>query len=238
MVCAVALRASPRIIFMEKTSVRLITSDKVKIAADYYPAEGARGVVLLHMMPADRTSWTRFAEKLQQAGFFALAIDLRGHGESAGGPEGYKDFSDIEHQQSRLDVEAATDFLRAKGVEKLCLVGASIGANLALQYAAEHKDASAVVVLSPGLDYRGIATEALARQLTPKQAIYLAASADDKDAAGVSSTAAIHSLFNVCSCQREIKTFETGGHGTTIFERHPEFMDEIVVWLQQLPAGS
>src|SRR3989338_5627500 len=99
---------------MDMERVSLKTSDNVDIVGDYYASQRWRGILLLHMMPADRQSWSGLAIELSKAGVDVLAIDLRGHGESAGGPEGYLDFSDDEHQQSILDVEAAVDFLRSE----------------------------------------------------------------------------------------------------------------------------
>ncbi len=221
--------------------VELKTQDSVAIIGDYYaPSQAsARGLLLLHMMPADRTSWRAFAEKVQRAGWHVLAVDLRGHGQSQGGPDGYKNFSDAEHQASRFDVEAGVEFLkealrsrfqRDSGNGELYLGGASIGANLALQYLAEHADVKAAFLLSPGLDYRGVKTESEARALKPGQSVYFAASRDDQYSADT-----IQKLSGVTpvGVRKEIKLFETAGHGTTIFEREPQFMDIVVSWLQQ-----
>ncbi|MEK7465033.1 MAG: hypothetical protein AAB591_01295, partial [Patescibacteria group bacterium] len=164
--------------------------------------------------------------------------DLRGHGESQGGPpgaslakggpNGYKNFSDAEHQASRLDAEAGVEFLKSKGIESVYQGGASIGANLALQYLAEHADAKAALLLSPGLDYRGVTTESAARSLKPGQSVYYIASRDDQYSADT-----IQRLYDVTpsGVRKEIKFFETAGHGTTIFEREPAFMDELAGWL-------
>ena len=225
--------------------VELKTQDSVAVVGDYYvPAStSVRGLLLLHMMPADRASWRAFAEKMQSAGWHVLAIDLRGHGESQGGPpgaslakggpDGYKRFSDAEHQASRFDIEAGVEFLKealrqSSGESELYLGGASIGANLALQYLAEHADAKAALLLSPGLDYRGVTTESAARSLKPGQSVYYIASRDDQYSADT-----IQRLYDVTpsGVRKEIKFFETAGHGTTIFEREPAFMDELAGWL-------
>jgi len=209
-------------------NVELKTDDGIKIAGDYYPASGDRGIVLLHMMPADRTSWATFAEKLQTAGFQALAIDLRGHGASQGGPDGYKNFFDAEHQASRSDVVAAADFLKSKGVAKIFLAGASIGANLALEYAAAHSDARAVILLSPGFDYRGVTTEGLIARLAPEQGVYAAASEEDSYSAD-----SVRRIFEHIQPGpgRMTKFFHDAGHGTAIFDRDPALTDEFVSWL-------
>lgn len=214
--------------------IELKASDNVVIVGDYYaPAlASAKGLLLLHMMPADRTSWKAFAEKMQALGWHVLAIDLRGHGESQGGPNGYRSFSDEEHQASRHDVEAGVEFLKSKDVDELYLGGASIGANLALQYLAEHSEAKAAFLLSPGLDYRGVKTETLTQNLKPNQSVYYVASSED--AYSVQST---RKLFDQTGAgvKKEIKFFENAGHGTTIFEKEPQFMDEVAVWLPSHP---
>lgn len=223
--------------------VELKTKDNVAIVGDYYPSTSlgagapAKGLLLLHMMPADRTSWRAFAEKMQAAGWHALAIDLRGHGQSQGGPSGYKSFSDTEHQASRWDVEAGVEFLKealrqSSGYKgEIYLGGASIGANLALQYLAEHPEVKAAFLLSPGLDYRGVKTEAAAGSLKSGQSIFYIASRDDSHSADT-----IQRLYDItpAGVRKEIKFFETAGHGTTIFEREPQFMATMVRWLQDL----
>lgn len=211
--------------------VELKTSDNVAIVGDYYaPADSfTKGLLLLHMMPADRTSWRAFAERMREAGWQVLAIDLRGHGESQGGPEGYQGFSDEEHQASQFDVDAGAKFLESKGVTSLSLGGASIGANLVLQFLAGHPEAKAAFLLSPGLNYHGVATEPAARSLQLGQAVYYVASHDDK----ASTDAAVRlAEITPAGVEKDIKLFETAGHGTTIFEREPGFVATVAGWLQ------
>lgn len=223
--------------------IELKTKDGVSIVGDYYVpiTASANGLLLLHMMPADRASWLTFAEKMPAAGWHVLAIDLRGHGESQGGPSGYKSFSDAEHQASRFDVEAGAEFLKStlrlsSGQEgALSLGGASIGANLALRYLARHAEARAAFLLSPGLDYRGIATESAARSLKTGQAVYLAASSDDAYSADSVRRLADTTPAGVA---KELRLFKTAGHGTTIFEREPAFMDEIASWLSKVATAN
>ncbi|MDZ4296063.1 MAG: alpha/beta fold hydrolase, partial [Patescibacteria group bacterium] len=64
--------------------VTFSTADGVAIVGDHYagPTGLSPAVVLLHMLPAERASWAGLARALQAEGFQALAIDLRGHGES------------------------------------------------------------------------------------------------------------------------------------------------------------
>lgn len=209
------------------------TKDGITIAADYYPSTIQNGMLLLHMMPSNRFSWRPFAVKLQENGFHVLAIDLRGHGESTGGPDGYRTFSDSEHQKSIFDVEAAVDFLRSKGVEKIHLGGASIGANLALQYASQHIEIPSVMLLSPGLDYHGIHADIWMDNLKSHQAVLLAASDDD-----MYSFTSVKTLFEHAAnlFTREVKLLSEAGHGTDMFQKNSQFIDELIVWIKRLPS--
>lgn len=213
--------------------IELKTEDNVRIIGDYYSAAttSSRGLLLIHMMPATRTSWAEFANKMQAAGWDVLAIDLRGHGESDGGPNGYQNFSDAEHRASHFDVEAGVAFLQSKGIASIALGGASIGANLAIQYLALHPDAKAAFLLSPGLDYRGVLTENAVASLRPGQAVYYVASEDDP-----ASASATQKLFNVTpvGVEKQLTIFKTAGHGTTMFEREPAFANTLALWLEDV----
>jgi pimeloyl-ACP methyl ester carboxylesterase len=158
-------------------TVRLTTADDVGIIATYYPTDRDRvpAVLLLHGLNRDRSEWNEFALLLQRNGIAALAIDFRGHGEStrkltAAGPVELKlqDFTERDLQNMLLDVEAAVDWLQAQSeIDKkhIALIGASFGANIALRYAALNEDLAGVALLSPGLNYRGIRTDDVIRQL-------------------------------------------------------------------------
>src|SRR3989344_2272608 len=162
--------------------VSFLTEDGVTVVGDYYEGGGEKAVLLLHMMPASRASWIAFANKLVAEGWSALSIDLRGHGESISGPSGtldYKNFSDGEHQASIVDVESGIEYLVQRGMKEISIAGASIGANLALVYAAEHPNIHSVILLSPGLDYRGVNTEAVAPKISEPTRVYLIASQED-----------------------------------------------------------
>ncbi|HDH03983.1 MAG TPA: alpha/beta fold hydrolase [Candidatus Campbellbacteria bacterium] len=215
--------------------IKLKTNDEVAIAGDFYPLEEktAPAVVLLHMMPSTKESWRNFAKKLNQAGFQVLAIDLRGHGESGGGPGGYRSFSDEEHKASINDVEAAVEFFISRGVpfKKISLAGASIGANLSLQFQSEHSEIKAGVLFSPGLSYHGIDTEPMVKKIQPDQSVFLAAGGENDEY----STETAQKLFNALkSKNKQIKIFHNAGHGTTMFMEEPALMNEIINWLKQI----
>ena len=97
-----------------KSDMFLNTSDNKKIAANLYKVENPKGwLILVHIMPATKESWKDFANEAQKIGYESLAIDLRGHGESEGGPDGYQKFSDVEHLNSIHVLEASWEFLKS-----------------------------------------------------------------------------------------------------------------------------
>lgn len=215
--------------------VRFKTEDGLEIVGNFFPAEknDAPAVVMLHMMPETKESWNDFAKKINKEGFQCLAIDLRGHGESQGGPYGSKTFSDAEHISSIHDVVGAVEFFIDKGVsvEKISLVGASIGANLSIVFQSENPKLKAVVALSPGLNYRGVEVEHPAKGLKEDQAIFLAAG-------GISdeySTETVQKIFDTIKCVNKKKIiFDDAGHGTEIFDSEPALEEEIIKWLKEI----
>ncbi len=210
--------------------VSFATSDGITIVADYYPSSGKRFALLLHMMPATKESWRPFAEKLVVAGYAVLAIDERGHGESTmGGTLNYKTFSEKDQQDKILDVQAAMGFLKEKGATEsgTVLVGASIGANLSMQYLAQHPDVAKAVALSPGLNYRGVMTEPSVVSLQAPQKLLMIASQDD-DRQSYGDVVTLHEKYPQTT---EVILESNVGHGTTMFEKKPELMDLVVDWL-------
>lgn len=217
----------------------LTTSDSVKIAANYFPVDSKKypnpkgWVVFLHMMPATKESWNVLADRLQQEGYAGIAIDLRGHGASDGGPQGFAQFTDAEHQDSKRDIDAAVDFLKGVGArdERIILIGASIGANLALQYVAHHRGFKKMVLLSPGLDYHGIAAKPLIETLPEDKHLLLIGSRDDDRVAD--NAADIEALWSMVPRGVEAKKelVEIGGHGTAIVTHNPELIEEIITFI-------
>ena len=86
------------------------------IAADIF-GEGSP-ILLAHGGGQTRLALTRTASALMEAGYSAIAMDLRGHGESAWSPSGSYQLDDF-----AMDLLAMSDQLD----EKPALVGASLG---------------------------------------------------------------------------------------------------------------
>ena len=211
--------------------VEFETADNISIVGDYYAPEASsdKGAVLLHMMPATKESWREFGLKLQMAGFHVLAIDLRGHGDSGGG--NYQNFSDKEHQASIQDVRGAVKYLEERGVAEIILGGASIGANLTIKYMADHSEISKGFALSAGLDYCGVRAIDDAPKLVANQSMLFVGSQDDGRKSGSNCGEMAQELFAAATAKKEKIIFETGGHGTRLFDSHPDLTDQIISFL-------
>ncbi len=161
LVVAAAAAEGPR-----PQTVMLTASDGVKIVGDYYaPKADARPapmVILLHMYRSNRHAFEPLIGPLHEAGFAVLAIDMRGHGDSAT-PELERRVRQRDTQifeDMVRDVRAAYDFLAGRKDEvdrsRFAVVGASVGCSVALRYAAKDRSVDCVVCLSPGLNYLGL----------------------------------------------------------------------------------
>jgi dienelactone hydrolase len=207
------------------------TEDGVEISGNYFEPgkEHSPGFLLLHMMPSTKESWNSFAALLQENGFAVLAIDLRGHGKSIdknGSKLDYKEFKDPEHRESMKDIAAAKEFLSGMknvDISRMAIAGASIGANLALWQASNDKDIKILILLSAGLNYRGIE----AAKLAPKYSgpVYILACEGDTNAAKSS-----RELLNVFPGDMKLELFKGNSHGTNMLLSESGLMDKLLAW--------
>lgn len=148
--------------FMPKAAKPVVVSVESggrKLAATWRaPRRGMPVLILAHGVGAGRGEWEKFASRLSSRGFGSLAVDLRGHGGSAAMPDEWKSF-DASGEWPRLvdDLLAAAAWVETKGVEPelVDFAGASIGANLAAA-ADARRPGRFLLLLSPGIDYRGV----------------------------------------------------------------------------------
>jgi alpha-beta hydrolase superfamily lysophospholipase len=216
---------------VEIKKISFITSDGVKIFANYYPNKESKFAgILIHMRPKTKESFDDFAKFLQEKGFTLLAIDLRGHGESIESPSGildYTKFTEEEEKKSIKDVEAASNFLEKEGFtkERQFLIGASIGANLAYEFLTENESIKAVVLLSPGYNYRGLILDNFYKKDLDSK-ILVISSKDDQEMALKG-----FEWFKEKHPSSTLIMLEKGGHGTTYFDTHPQVKEIIYNFL-------
>lgn len=180
--------------------VNFSTQDGVTLAGTLFGG-GPAGVVLAHMFPTDQTSWHPFARQLAAEGFRALAFDFRGYGRSGG----TRQIDVIDR-----DVRAAAAFLRGQGVQRLALVGASMGGTAAIKVAAQD-GAQALVVISSPQAFRGLTASGaeLARLRVPS--LWISSEGD-------SVTPAMRAMYAAAGGARTLHIYPGSAHGTYLFD--------------------
>lgn len=221
--------------------VRFETSDGVEIVGDYFrpiaDKRPAPGVVLVHMLRDDRSSWAPLVPGLHAAGFAVLAIDLRGQGES--GTPNLDELRDrvrkqdvaVFHEMDR-DVEAAVSWLLARDDvdrTRIALIGATVGFSVALEYADGDASIDVMVGLTPGSGYVGMDSNRGVLLYGKRPMLLLAV---DTDRRAVETLARMNS-----SVVGEI--VGTGsGHGTRILTRYDETPARIVSFVSSHIGNS
>lgn len=211
----------------ESRTVSFRTEDGVALAATWFEAaeHPAPAVILLHMLTRSRHDWDLVGQQLAGAGIHALAVDFRGHGDSSPGQTttGEQGLS-----QLVLDVKAARTFLTSLTglvrTSSIGVMGASLGAHIALLEAAGDPEVRSLALLSPGLEYRSLRTEAAMRAYVNRPAL-LVAGADDPY-----SRRSIKALAMLGGTALETRVVNGGGHGTIMLARNPDLGTALVDW--------
>lgn len=114
----------------------MVEIDGIRLAYDVWGAPEAPPLVLLHALGEDATHWVRIAEALAEQ-WRVYAVDLRGHGRS----DWPGDYS-IELMRDDL-----VGFLDALGLDRVDLIGHSLGGVVAYVFAQEHPERVGRLVL-------------------------------------------------------------------------------------------
>jgi pimeloyl-ACP methyl ester carboxylesterase len=169
--------------------IDLPAKDGLMLKAEFYLGTDDKDtvpVLLLHGWKGDRMEFAGLAAHLQRRGHAVLVPDLRGHGESIVAPvslTGTNRVVDAAHMtpeqfasMALYDLEVWRTFLAGMNdrdhlnLNKLCIVGAEMGAALAAYYAlhdcttlrreagraAPSRDVKAIVLISPDWDFHGM----------------------------------------------------------------------------------
>jgi dienelactone hydrolase len=206
-------------------NVSFRAADGTHLSASLYEPDRrpAPAIVLVHMLTRSRGDWSDTAERLREAGFVALALDLRGHGESSAGRAEAPTLGPM-----LQDVQAALAFLRAQATVatgRIGLAGASAGANLAAMAAGADKSVRSLALLSVTTDYRGLKAEPPLKRFEGS-VLFLAASNDPYALRSARALAG-------STTRRQVETLEGAGHGTIMLQRRPELVDRLVNWFRQ-----
>lgn len=211
--------------------ITLKTNDGVELAALLWNGGAQKSALLLHMMPATKESWEPLADELYTAGFNVLAIDFRGHGESKGVL--YQQQTPEEMQKYFIDARAGLSFLEDRYQHNnIVLVGASIGANILLQCMAHDHVLKKGVCLSAGLDYFGVRARDFIAQLTAEQKVLFVGAKDDIRKNGQNCGEVVDQLYAFATSQKEKLVYDTGGHGTDMWQVHEALIDKILGFIK------
>lgn len=202
----------------------LKVDDGTQIHALAEPVAGSeKGVVLVHMQGRHAGDWSYMGEKLAKSKMQVVMPDLRGHGKNV--PEGQTaTLTEADFLAMERDVRAAVAWLRAQGVKQVSCAGAALGANLCAKVAADDPQIVNLVVLSPGLNYKGVKiADAVTRY--GDRPLLMVASQDDSYA----YTTVVK--LEERAKDAEVLLFEKAGSGTKMLSREPELEGTLISWL-------
>jgi dienelactone hydrolase/Tfp pilus assembly protein PilF len=232
--------------------VDLKTPDGTILKASYFAAtKPGPGVVLLHQVNRDRKSWEGVAAQLASAGINTLTLDMRGIGESGGTrwEKLTKGELDKHWRGWPEDVDTALEFLRSQpGVNRdvIGMGGAGLlGVDNSVEAARRHPAAVKSLVLMSGETFRdGLQFLHQAKVLPvmfvfsdedeypPTQdamkLLYVTASSPSKKLVHYSSAENAPWLWYEPFDVGKVPAH--GGHGTDMFQVHPELPGIIVHW--------
>lgn len=198
-----ALGASEEVAFSATDGVRLAG----RVFGDPEPPVSA-GIVLAHMLPSDQSSWFDEAIRYEDAGYLVLTFNLRGYcpGGDAGCSEGEK-----APEAAGVDLAAAVAYIRSLGVQRVGVVGASIGGTAALVVAAsEGQGIDAVITLSAPAAVGGLLAgpDTVARITAAK--LFLAGIGDG------SAAATAEAFYNQSGQPKRYEILASDDHGTNM----------------------
>jgi pimeloyl-ACP methyl ester carboxylesterase len=224
--------------------VILHSSSGYAVAGVHYVLKDKPGpaMLLLHDIGGDHTQWIPYLDILEKAGINSvLAIDLRGHGDSdlkassgKAAPDSqrvnWRDFSEEDFGDLVSDFQVAWDYLktaRATDSTRMAAMGCVAGANYAAVFSAANPDVRSLVLLSPGVVYRGVGS-LKAIQAYGARPVLFAASKEDPYSAG--------------SCRRlkensdgrpaHLEILEGSGRGVDLIDINPGFKHFLSDWFR------
>ncbi len=222
--------------------VELKASDDTLLKATYFAAgKPGPGVLLLHQSNRDRKSWDGVAAQFVAAGFNTLTLDMRGFGDSGGTHRDLKRMPE--------DVDTALEFLMSQpGVDRQAIgVGGAgwLGVTYCVEAARRHpKEIKSLVLMSGETLRDGLQFLHQASQLPelfvfsdedeypPTQdamkLLYVTASSPSKKLVHYSAAEDAPWLWYETSDPAKVPAH--GGHGTDLFQVHPELPGIIVHW--------
>ncbi len=231
--------------FLDGQIVTIACSDGYTLSADYIRrsrmiSQQMPAILFIHGMGQDRYAWYPLTIQMAARGYAVLAIDLRGHGENpstkGNSPVKAAKLTPEDFKKMLDDVRNAVSYLSMRpGVDpdSIGIVGASIGANLAVLAAAEEwgKKIKCLVLASPGMDYKGLAIGEAVKSLG-KRHVYIAVGKGD-----TYSMEAANAIMPLLKGPKDLFQTEGKEHGTALVGKG--LIQTVPLWCNQgIIAGN
>jgi dienelactone hydrolase len=191
--------------------VSFTTADGVRLEGRLFgPGDGSAGpgVVLAHMLPADQSSWFAEAIRLSNAGYRVLTFNFRGY--CPGGDLGCSE-GDRDPGATAVDLAAAVDELQGTGVDRVGLVGASMGGTASLSVAAAQPAAiDAVITLSAPISIGGLSVSPDALSAITAASLFIAGTGD------ATAAQAAQTLYDGANQPKSVQILPSDDHGTDL----------------------
>jgi dienelactone hydrolase len=209
----------------EDVELTALYSGVAEVPTQLANAEGLVPAVLLaHHGAGNKEKWYNHLPVFVEAGYVVLAVDLRGHGELAryrgsrgGNPENWLN-------DTRLWIE----WLRQQaGIDpnRINIIGASLGGDVALNIVAEDPAIVSIAVLSPGLEVQGITTAPAVAEI--EQPVYFVTGNED-----VASMEAVQAFILDAPTETHISIYNTSACCTFLLDTEPELLSALLAWLK------
>jgi len=183
-------------------------------------------VIFIHQGGSAKQEWRSVAKQAFRQGWATFAYDIRGHGESSGQ---WKNAWYDDPNNAPLDLVAAIDYLKKLpniDGDRIAVVGASVGGNLACVASALYEVKTAVAI-----SHKTSAIYNLAgRDELEFRSIYHLSSTGDQ---GGQRARWATELFEETSEPRKLEITRGSGHGVSIFNSDRTIPDRILEWLRE-----
>lgn len=214
---------------MSGKNVSFQTSDGITLVGTLWETKTTQKppLVLVHQFARDRHTHDSFAQAAFSRGYTVLSFDVRGFGESTLKNNmriSFSSFTEKDFRKIAGDILSARQFL---GAESILVVGASIGANSALNYGVLDSSASGIVLLSPGENFKGIDTNASAEE----NGVPMLIVASKEDQYSAESSQHIFAVSPLAD--KKLLLLENAGHGTDMLLRNASLSSTILDWLDE-----
>jgi dienelactone hydrolase len=149
-------------------------------------------------------------------------------------------FTARDFQNMQLDVEAAASWLEEQpGIKKdrIAIAGASVGANVALRYAAMNDDIAAIMLLSPGINYKGVRTDDVITSLGSRPLRIMVSRYDAFAFESSKRLVEIRKEAGQVADDKELTVCSGNFHGTEMLARVKELPEKMMAWFQQVLLG-